>query len=117
MHIKKHLSFDALVGSLSETINNIVEHRRKNSTEYSVHDVMMSSFACMYFQSPSVLEFQRQLELQTNRNNLKEQLIQSNSQILLMLIYIGDQPLNYQKIEEKIILILQRLQELYAKGS
>ena len=71
MHIKKHLSFDALVSSLSKTIDKIVEHRRKNSTEYSVHDVMMSSFACMYFQSPSLLEFQRQLELQTNRNNLK----------------------------------------------
>ena len=48
MHINKHLSFDTLVGDISDRINAIVDRRRAASTDYSIHDTMMSAFACMY---------------------------------------------------------------------
>ena len=51
-----------------------------------------------------------------NRNELKQQLPSSHS-LLFILIYIADEPLEYHKIEEKIILILQRLQGIYAKDN
>lgn len=52
-----------------------------------------------------------------NRNELKEKLISDKKQVLFMIIYIARAPLNYQKIEEKIILTLQRLQTIYAENS
>lgn len=70
-HIKKHLSFDALINDFSNLINQIVDHRRTASNDYTVHDVMMSALACMYMQSPSLLAFQAQLEKKGNLNNLK----------------------------------------------
>ena len=48
MHIKKHLGFDALIQDYSDCINKVVDQRRKASTDYTVHDVMMSALACMY---------------------------------------------------------------------
>ena len=71
MHIKKHLNFDALIKDYSDRINQIVDHRREASNNYTIHDVMMSALSCMYMQSQSLLVFQRQLELRSNRNNLK----------------------------------------------
>ena len=71
MHIKKHLNFDALIKDYSDRINQVVDHRREASNNYMIHDVMMSALACMYMQSQSLLVFQRQLELRSNRNNLK----------------------------------------------
>lgn len=52
-----------------------------------------------------------------NRNPLKQQLLVADQHILVMLIYISDEAIKYNKIEEKIILILQRLQVIYAKDS
>lgn len=57
-HIKKHLSFDALINDFSNRINQITDHRRELSNDYTVHDVMMSAFACMYMQSSSLLAFE-----------------------------------------------------------
>jgi hypothetical protein len=71
MHIKKHLSFDALISDISTRIKNILDHRRVASTSYTIHDTMMSAFACMYMQSPSLLSFQRLMERRTNRNNIQ----------------------------------------------
>ena len=71
MHIKKHLGFDALIQDYSDCINKVIDQRRKASTNYTVHDVMMSALACMYMQSSSLLDFQTRLALKSNRNNLK----------------------------------------------
>ena len=71
MHIKKHLGFDALIQDYSDCINKVIDQRRKASTSYTVHDVMMSALACMYMQSSSLLDFQTRLALKSNRNNLK----------------------------------------------
>ena len=71
MRLKKHLSFTSLRQSLSACFESIQEHRQKNKINYSIHDSMMSGFACMYFQDPSLLQFQQRLEKATQRNNLR----------------------------------------------
>ncbi len=71
MHIKKHLSFKSLRKSLSEQIENFPDTRQGGKLSYSQHDALMSGFACMYFQDPSLLQFQQEMEEAQNRNNLR----------------------------------------------
>lgn len=52
-----------------------------------------------------------------HRNELKNNLKDENLQLHFMLIYVSREALNYQIIEQKIILTLQRLQGIYAKNS
>ncbi len=68
---KKHLRFDALRKSLSEHFDNIPDFRQSGKNGYSIHDTLMSGFACMYFQDPSLLHFQQRLEKKHQRNNLQ----------------------------------------------
>lgn len=71
MKAKKHLSFNSLKESLSVVFNKIKDHRQINKVKHSIHDVLMSGFACMYFQDPSLLQFQKRLENVHHNNNLK----------------------------------------------
>ncbi|RMD55142.1 MAG: hypothetical protein D6828_04585 [Nitrospirae bacterium] len=71
MKAKKHLSFSSLRKALSEQFYNIEEHRQETKTRYSIHDTMMSGFACMFFQDPSLLQFQRRLKAVQKRDNLR----------------------------------------------
>lgn len=68
---KKHLSFTALRKFVSSEIRNWKDARQENSSTYSIHDAVMSGFACMYFQEPSLLQFQEQMEHGVHQNNLK----------------------------------------------
>ena len=68
---KKHLRFDALRSSLSNHFDNISDFRQSGKNDYSIHDTLMSGFACMYFQDPSLLHFQQRLEKKHQRNNLQ----------------------------------------------
>jgi hypothetical protein len=70
MHVKKHLSFTNLRELLSECFKRIPEHRQDAKVSYSIHDALMSGFACMYFQDPSLLHFQKQMQEDYHRNNL-----------------------------------------------
>jgi len=67
---KKHLNFDALRSSLSQCFNSIPEHRVQGRCQHTLHDSMMSAFSCMFFQDPSIAEFQRQVQESKNNNNL-----------------------------------------------
>lgn len=71
MHRKKHLSFTSLRKSLSEQIESFPDGRQEGKLSYSQHDSLMSGFACMYFQDPSLLQFQQEMEEAQNRNNLR----------------------------------------------
>ncbi len=71
MHIKKHLSFSALRKTLSDRLESISEHRQDGKVTHCIHDVFMSGFAMMYFQDPSILQFQKRLEDEIHNNNLK----------------------------------------------
>lgn len=67
---KKHLSFSALKDSISSHFRTIEDNREQGKCEYSQHDVLMSAFACMYFQDPSLNEFQKRMQEEQHKNNL-----------------------------------------------
>ena len=68
---KKHLSFSALKDSISLHFSAIKDSREQGKCNYSQHDVLMSAFACMYFQDPSLNEFQKRLQEEQHINNLR----------------------------------------------
>lgn len=70
MHIKKHLSFSNLRKLLSACFCKISEYRQSTKINYSIHDALMSGFACMYFQDPSLLQFQERMQKTCHKNNL-----------------------------------------------
>lgn len=71
MKAKKHLSFTTLRRFVSDQVACWPDARRQNSASYSVHDAVMSGFACMYFQEPSMLQFQKHLQDELHQNNLR----------------------------------------------
>ena len=70
MHVKKHLSFSGLRKIASQRFEQ-VEDQRRGPVEYSIHDCLMSALAMMFFQDPSILQFQKRLQETANRNNLQ----------------------------------------------
>lgn len=70
LHTKKLLGFKALRQTISKRLRQI-QDPRKGTVDYTLHDCFMSSFAMMFFQDPSLLQFQLRLEKRFNRNNLK----------------------------------------------
>jgi hypothetical protein len=71
MKSKKHLSFSSLRGHMSAQFRNLDDNRQDGKVNYSLHDVLMSGFACMYFQDPSLLQFQKRMEDEQNKSNLQ----------------------------------------------
>jgi hypothetical protein len=71
VHQKKHLGFNGLVRILSENMKRIENTRQAGKVVYTNHDCAMSAFAMMFFQDPSMLEFQTRLQEKLNLNNLK----------------------------------------------
>lgn len=69
--IKKHLNFEALRQRLPDVLNAIDDHRVQGRCTHSLHDAFMSGFACMFFQDPSLLQFQERLEESEHNNNLQ----------------------------------------------
>lgn len=70
MHIKKHLSFSALQKNLSSRFKQIDDPRQSGKVEFQLHDCLMSGFAMMLFQDPSLCDFQRRLQDVYQRSNL-----------------------------------------------
>jgi hypothetical protein len=70
MHVKKHLNFTALREVAQQSFAAVTDNRAANASK-SVRDVMSSGPACMYFQSPSLLDFQRRMEKGQQKNNLR----------------------------------------------
>jgi hypothetical protein len=66
----KHLSFQSLRHCLTLLFRDIPDRRQKSKVEHAVHDVVMSGFAMMYFQAPSLLQFQRWLREDKGSDNL-----------------------------------------------
>jgi len=70
LHVKKHLGFNALRKTITEHIQQIEDPRQAGKVEYSLHDILMSGFAMMFFQDPSLLVFQRRLQEKAQQNNI-----------------------------------------------
>jgi len=112
--IKKHLRFDSLRKALSNHLENIEDHRQQGRCEYSLHDAAMSAFACMYFQDPTLSEFQRRVEETKHKNNLKNIFGVNNipkaSQLRDILDAIGSE--NFSPIFSDLLTRLQRGKQL-----
>lgn len=70
MHISKHLSFASLRSFLAQQALNIEDLRQASKVGFGMHDCLMSAFAMMYLQDPSVNCFQQRLQDTLHRNNL-----------------------------------------------
>lgn len=68
---KKHLNFSELRVVLSKSFNRVNDNRQQSKINHTIHDSLMSGFACMYFQDPSLLAFQQRLQDSCQNNNLK----------------------------------------------
>jgi Transposase DDE domain len=71
MHVKKHLSFGGLRKMLSTHFSTLAEYRQYAKIKYRLHDVCMSGVAVMFFQDPSLLQFQMRMQEELQRNNLQ----------------------------------------------
>jgi hypothetical protein len=67
----KNLNFTSLRKAISSIFNKIPDHRQLSKVAISLHDALMSGIACMYFQDPSLLQFQKRLQEAQHRNNLQ----------------------------------------------
>lgn len=71
VHTKKDLCFSALRSSLSAVFYSVPDSRQKAKVDHTAHDCLMSGFAMMYFQDPSLLQFQERMQAAQHANNLK----------------------------------------------
>jgi len=67
----KSLTFESVVGKLSASFRKIRDSRAIERVKYSLHDTLMSGFALMFFQHPSLLQFQERMKQKRGRCNLE----------------------------------------------
>ena len=65
------LTLEAMIDVLSTRFAPIPDTRQPDRVDYSLHDTLMSGFAMMFFQHPSLLEFQRKMQQRRGRCNLE----------------------------------------------
>ena len=65
----KKLRFSAIIKDFREEFSKVEDSRRM--PEYPIEDIIMSVFAMMFFQDPSLLQFQKRMKEERNRNNLE----------------------------------------------
>lgn len=63
------LTFDDFVSSLRETIDTFPDRRTGRNTHYPMTDIALSAFSVFFLQSPSFLDFQRQMGRSKGRHN------------------------------------------------
>ena len=63
------LQFDSLVQLLRETMEQFPDRRSGRNTHYSMTDVAFSAFSVFFMQSPSFLDFQRQMGRSKGKHN------------------------------------------------
>jgi hypothetical protein len=65
------LTLESIIAVLSTTFGRIPDTRCPDRVDYSLHDTLMSGFAMLFFQHPSLLEFQRKMQQRRGRCNLE----------------------------------------------
>ena len=65
------LTLESIIAVLSTTFGRIPDTRCPDRVDYSLHDTLMSGFAMLFFQHPSLLEFQRKMKHRRGRCNLE----------------------------------------------
>jgi hypothetical protein len=67
----KSLTLETLITFLSKTFQSLPDPRRAERVQYLLPDTLMSAFALLFFQHPSLLAFQRKMQHKHQRCNLK----------------------------------------------
>ena len=67
----KSLTLEALVELLAASFGEVEDSRAPDRLTYPLHDTLMSGFALMFFQHPSLLQFQRAMKQKRRRCNLE----------------------------------------------
>jgi len=67
----KSLTLEAIVELLATTFGELEDPRAAEQLTYPLHDTLMSGFALMFFQHPSLLQFQRAMQQKRRRCNLQ----------------------------------------------
>jgi hypothetical protein len=67
----KSLTVEAIVDLLGTTFGAVDDPRAADQLSYPLHDTLMSGFALMFFQHPSLLQFQRAMQHKRRRCNLQ----------------------------------------------
>src|SRR5260370_30652099 len=67
----KSMNLEAIVELLATTFRAVEDDRTPEQLRYSLLDPLMSGFAMMFFQHPSLLQFQRSMERKRRRCNLQ----------------------------------------------
>jgi hypothetical protein len=67
----KSLTVEAIVDLLATTFGAVDDPRATDQLSYPLHDTLMSGFAVMFFQHPSLLQFQRAMQQKRRRCNLQ----------------------------------------------
>lgn len=65
------LRFRAVLKCLADAVKTLPDGRRKDRVRHGLVDCCLSAFAMFYLQDPSLLEFQRRVQEQVQRNNLR----------------------------------------------
>src|SRR6266436_8313340 len=67
----KSLTLEARVDFLATTFRVLEDARAAGQLTYPLHDTLLSGFAVMFFQHPSLLQFQRAMGHKRRRCNLQ----------------------------------------------
>ena len=67
----KKLTFEAFRDELATTFAQIADTRDPRRITWELPAVLMSAFAMLFFQHPSLLEYQRRMQKRTGRSNLE----------------------------------------------
>lgn len=67
----KSLTLEAIVDLLTTTFGTLADGRAAMQLRYPLHDTLLSGFAVMFFQHPSLLQFQRAMEKKRQRCNVQ----------------------------------------------
>jgi hypothetical protein len=93
----KTLTFDAFRDDLATTFTQIEDTRDSQRLTWELPAVVMSAFAMLFFQHPSLLEYQRRMKQQTGSSNLERMFrvaaIPSDTQMREILDGVPTEPL------------------------
>ena len=104
------LVFSVFLDFLQEGIEKIKDPRSEsNGTKFKISDAMLSAFSMLFMQCQSFLEYQRQLQSRSGKNNVQSifgvEKIPSDQQIRNILDLISAKSLN--AVFEKVYKFLQ----------
>lgn len=93
----KSLTLEAIVALCAQRFHSLSDQRHPSRINYPLADTLLSGYAMMFFQQPSLLQFQRQMQRHQGRSNLQTlfgvEQVPSDSQMREILDGVPGEPL------------------------